>query len=43
MDLDDSNRISRQDRTFWQRHALTILLVIMGLLFALVMVVQVMS
>ena len=41
MHSDHSGRVPRQPQTFWQRNALTIIAVVMGLLFALVILVQV--
>jgi hypothetical protein len=41
MHSDDSNPVPRQNQTFWQRHALTIILLVMALLFAVVIVAQV--
>jgi hypothetical protein len=43
MDSDDSTRVPRESQTFWQRHALTVMVVVMGLLFSLVIAVQVMT
>lgn len=43
MQSDESGHVPRQHMTFWQRHALTIMMLVMGLLFALVIVVQVTS
>jgi hypothetical protein len=40
MQSDESGSVPRQDLTFWQRNALTIMIVTMGVLFALVIVVQ---
>jgi hypothetical protein len=40
MQSDESGSVPRQDLTFWQRNALTIMIVVMGVLFALVIVVQ---
>ena len=40
MHSDDSERVPRQNLTFWQRNALTIMIVVMGALFALVILVQ---
>ena len=40
MQSDESGSVPRQDLTFWQRNALTIMIVAMGVLFALVIVVQ---
>lgn len=40
MQSDDSGRVPRQDLTFWQRNALTIIISVMAALFALVIFVQ---
>ncbi len=40
MQSDESGRVPRQDLSFWQRNALAIMIVVMGVLFALVIVVQ---
>jgi hypothetical protein len=40
MQSDESGRVPRQDLTFWQRHALTIIIAVMGALFALVIFIQ---
>ena len=40
MQSDESGRVPRQDLTFWQRNALTIIIAVMGALFALVIVIQ---
>jgi hypothetical protein len=40
MQSDESGSVPRQDVTFWQRNALTIIICVMGALFALVIVVQ---
>lgn len=40
MESNDSGHPSRENQSWGQRHALTIMLVVMGLLFVLVMVVQ---
>lgn len=40
MQSDDSGSVPRQNLTFWQRNALTIIVAVMGALFALVILVQ---
>ena len=40
MQSDDSGSVPRQNLTFWQRNALTIIIATMGALFALVIYIQ---
>jgi hypothetical protein len=40
MQSDESGSVPRQNLTFWQRNALTIILCTMGALFVLVIIVQ---
>lgn len=40
MQSEDSGSVPRQNLTFWQRHALTIIISVMAALFALVIFVQ---
>ena len=43
MDADETGPVPRQDLTFWQRNALAIITATLGVLFALVIIVQIIT